>query len=150
MSVMTLSLTSLKTIFEGLVTAAHRVQCDQWYSDAIRAVVKNKDIYKELNALLNILMNLNNESYEVKYEKTGSVLPTVDFERGTIVNISIYQVLKSAECLRYNIEKSTIEQIRTLTPIEVKALKVLDDYIDDIRCGIIAEIPAYKNAKWND
>lgn len=150
MSVMILTDNSLQMIFEGLVTAAYRSTCDQWYSDSIRQAVKNKDLYKELNALTNIWRDLNNESYDAKYQHNGTKEKPVEYDKRPMVkDLTVFQVLKSAECLSYNIEVSTIQQFRELEPIEKRAVMLLVTWIAEMRHAIICELPEYKKATWN-
>ena len=95
--------------------------------------------------------DLNNESYTVKYNQDKDEVPysfflNLSFSGETI---NTYQMLKSLECIYYNIELCTIETVRELTEFEKRSVEILKNAIEEIKTMIVEEIPEYKEAKWS-
>lgn len=99
---------------------------------------------------------LNELSYLRRYEEEN--LPELHMflklRSGSPVNT--YQMLKYLECIKYNIEISTIETGKTGFEYEITiptdkadSYLILCNAIDEIKSTIINQIPKYKDAKWS-
>ena len=131
---------------------AYNSQVDINYSQTIRKLIEGKYVETEIPAFFNFLLDLNRDTYMIKYR--SSVADLVEFYELDKVRLydetNTYQCLKYAVCLRYNIEIQTLEEIKTFDKMQRKAMQILFDWIQDMSAAIINEIPEYKNSKWNE
>lgn len=103
---------------------------------------------------LRTLADLNEKSYLIRYREnqTGPTLAQmIKFDRTGNKTINTYQALKYLQCLEYNIEKSTIEDLAgPLSEHELTSLETLDKIIDSLKSAIIDSIEEYKKANWSN
>lgn len=136
-------------LYHGLETAAYKSVCDEWFSSKIRSHFKDKDIETEGRRLVESWMTLNDLSYAVKYK--GDVEVKLKLRRKAIHKpMQVHQLLKYVQCVDYNIEKSTIEEVRTLNNQQKTDLWLLQQWALDIASGIINQTPEYKAATWSE
>lgn len=96
-------------------------------------------------------LNLNECSYNARYKEEADEHSLTEFLQCSFVYDSpnTYQFLKWLECISYNIERSTVEQVRPLSEEETNALKFLDNLIIEAKNAIIGSLPEYKAAEWS-
>lgn len=93
---------------------------------------------------------LNEKTYLSKY-KVLDLKPDKELSLTLSVPlINTYQVLKSLECIKYQIELTTIEVSDDyhITNNEAISYEILRRLIESISKRIIEETPQYKEAKW--
>ena len=100
-------------------------------------VNNDEELNKELQKLGQLLVNLNQESINQRYNEKKKPF-IFDFEDRK--SLSIFQFLKSVECLIYQSCEGNCE--------ERKEYKFLVNLTRVLTSKIINEIEEYKNAKW--
>ena len=86
--------------------------------------------------LFNELYLLNALSYADRYNENFQEPVKLRFDKGK--KVSNWQLLKSLECIRYQIEVENNKNVETL-----------DKLISELKNRLIDMIPEYKNAKWS-
>ena len=105
----------------------------------LHSIVEDEDLKKELERLGQKLVNLNQFSICERYEQEDNPYKfNFSFIKGK--HLSIYQFLKSVECLAYQSCEGRAEQD--------KLYKFLIRLEEILKNQIISEIEEYKNAKW--
>ena len=144
MSVLMIDVDVYTHVYRKLIQYQFNSQCDINYCETFRRLSE-----KQIEKLVRTWCDLNEESYNCKYEEPDNKMKLsefIDFEFNNS-KTSTYQLLKWLECINYNIETYTID--RLLTEYELKAIDTLHKGIEEIKSVIIKEIPAYKEAKWS-
>jgi len=101
---------------------------------------ENGNDTNRIRSLLKKLYEINIISWNERYNENEPLETNIiDFNKGKPTNI--YQLLKSLECLRYQIEGEILEQD--------SRVQDLDRLIEQITSKIINNLPEYENAKWN-
>lgn len=109
---------------------------------------------EECRNMVNMLFKLNTLSYIFNYEKFFVKTDVLDissklhFSRlGHIKRLSVFEMLKAMECIRYNIEIESIPQ--EYIPINAeKYMRLLKDGIEETQGQIIGQMQEYKDAPW--
>lgn len=94
-------------------------------------------LYEEFRKFGQLLADLNNDSYNQRYDSDGEAFEFKYFDKK---GGSIYQLLKSVECLTYQSCEGDCDQ----RPL----YKFLIDFEDYLRGRIISDLEEYKGAKW--
>lgn len=105
----------------------------------------------EIAEVVKIWCRLNEESYCIKYEEkveNKQEKLNLNFNRNHSESINTYQMLKSLQCINYNIEEDTINQVRELCPKEKAAMKILYAVICQILHAIVNDMIEYQQADW--
>jgi len=97
----------------------------------------DEDLNEELKKFGQLLINLNQESINQRYEKKDKPFK---FKFSDVKSLSIFQFLKSVECLIYQSCEGNCE--------DKKEYKFLVNLKRALTSKIINEIEEYKNAKW--
>jgi len=129
MSVLLLCQESFWKVYSSLPFLGHRFFYDMDYTKA-KAFVKE-------------LYILNQKSYFEAYKHHKSVSENFqlkELEIKTIRAVSVHQLLKTLQCIRYQIEGKEFEESQTV--------KTLDEIINKIKDYIIEIIPEYEAAEW--
>jgi hypothetical protein len=167
MSVLVLDLKAFSYLQNAIITAAYRSECDEYYSEVIRAHVRhwNVGVEEESERLIKSWLRLNEKSFDFRYpdEDTGeSMVPFYEFK-----HTKVYppQTLQYLICLDYNIE--VLQRIennekvyywdepnkygaRKLDEQETKDYALLKGYKDDVAYTILKRLPEWKKLDYCD
>jgi hypothetical protein len=145
MSVLVSSIKSYELVFVKAVDYTFRKTCDINYCSVLGGLTEG-----QIASYVRIWANLNNQSYLIRYKEPKDEVPYSTFLnlRYSGKTINTYQMLKTLECICYNIEVDTIKTVGMLTVHESAAMDVLNRAIDEIKSVIINEIKEYKDAQW--
>lgn len=154
MSILIPDLKVYKYVEAGFIYAAHNKTCDNKYSYSVVRQTENKDPFEEARRWVKNLLRLNLISYNTRYnENERDNLPTT----ATRTETKAHQLLKYLQCIDYNIEVETIQKLGSydedrarVNEQDLKDIKLLRDFIQDIQTAIIAQTEEYKTAKWSD
>lgn len=143
MSVLVASTNAYERVFVKAVDYTFRKTCDINYCSALSHFTEY-----DLKKLVERWADLNNDSYTARYDKKMDELKYSTFLKLKYQGDSIntYQMLKTLQCIQYNIEVGTIEEVRPLTVQEKDAMNILNRAIDEIQGAIINTIPEYQAA----
>lgn len=97
---------------------------------------KNNKEYDGLLRFFGFLKVLNHRAYTTRYSHHSDLPKYIPFRNERVLTsekYTIYQVLKSLECIRYNIDTKC---------------KILDQIIDLVKDALIGESFEYKKAIW--
>lgn len=101
--------------------------------------------------LVKTWLTLNENSCDARYREESNQKPLTFFLKERFVSApDTYQFLKWLQCIKYNIELSTIETVREITEDEREAYKFLSRLIDEAKMAIIDSLPEYKAATWSE
>ena len=149
MSVMSIQPEIFGAVFSKFESYNFNRTCDINYCSSASQLFKRGEEY--VQNIIREWANLNQTSYLMKYRQNGEGLTAGELiQFKTSKRLNTYECLKHLECIRYNIEKCTIEELRGLTDSEGEALEILSAVIEEIKSVIIHELPEYKAAKWNE
>lgn len=148
MSILIPSKNVFNYIHSGLERAAYRNECDEWYSQVIRSHFRHKDIDKESRRLIESWQELNLLSYNIKYQQNTAETITKFRPTFTHKEMEVNQLLKYVQCVQYNIEPGTIEDLMEMTSQQKDDLKLLQEWEIDIAGAIVNQLPEYKKATW--
>ena len=95
------------------------------------------DLNEELRKFGQLIVNLNQDSINQRYESKDKPFK---FEFSNVEKLSIYQFLKSVECLTYQSCEGDCEG--------TALYKFLIRLEDDLRHKIVSSIEEYEQAKW--
>lgn len=137
-------------IHAGMTRAAYRRVCDEWYSGTMSSHFKHYDIEKESKRLIESWMELNLLSYHIKYRENRDELQVAFKETYTHKEMQEHQLLKYIQCVDYNIEIETIEDLLEISEQQRKDYKLLKQWCNDVMIAIINETPKYKKATWSE
>jgi predicted house-cleaning noncanonical NTP pyrophosphatase (MazG superfamily) len=91
---------------------------------------------KELEEFANCLLYLNKLAVDYRYDEKR-IMPKMKFKRVEVSNI---QVLKSMQCLRYQLDEGEVPKH--------KLFKFLSELIDVLKDDIIYRMTEYEKAVW--
>jgi len=97
----------------------------------------DKDLNKELKKFGQLLVDLNRESVNQRYNEKEKPFK---FVFSDVKCLSIFQFLKSVECLTYQSCEGNCDK--------TELYKFLEEIENHLRNDIIQEIEEYKEAKW--
>ena len=145
MSVLVSSIKAYELVFVKAVDYTFRRTCDINYCSVLGGLTEG-----QIANHVKMWADLNAESYNIRYKQGEDKVPYSTFLnlRFSGKSINTYQMLKTLECICYNIEVDTIRTVRELNFQEVSVLGVLSRAIDEIKSAIINEIKEYKDAQW--
>ena len=145
MSVLVSSIKAYELVFVKAVDYTFRRTCDINYCSVLGGLTEG-----QIANHVKMWADLNAESYNIRYKEPKDEIPYSTFLnlRHSGKTINTYQMLKTLECICYNIEVDTIETVRKLTVQESAAMVVLNRAIEEIKSAIINEIKEYKDAQW--
>lgn len=150
MSVLVPDLMVYEYVHNGLQYAANNKTCDALYASCISVHMKRRDWDKECIRLIRAWAKLNVDSYNIKYGEKEEGMPYWMCVTGNKrIPIDAYQLLMYVECIAYNIEPGTIEDVRPLTHQEKEDYELLKRWEDQIKTAIIKQLKEYKAAKWS-
>jgi hypothetical protein len=159
MSVLVADLEVYSYVAHVMHKVAYNKVINDHYSHIITKVVGDSiDPWEESKRLVTEWLNLNERSYNVRYEKQdyANLWNFLQFNHSP-EKIDAYQLLKYLQCIRYNIEVETIthkgnhkENPELVTDQQRKDLEVLEAFIADIKNSIINSLPQYKAAKYSE
>jgi len=96
--------------------------------------------FTKLQGFFKSLIVLNAKSWNARYNENEPISNNLDFTRGKTLNP--YQLLKSLECIAYQIEGDELTDSNTFG--------YLERMISELTGRILGNIPEYENAKWGD
>jgi len=99
--------------------------------------LNDDDLNEELRKFGQLIVDLNQDSINQRYTEKDKPFK---FEYSEVDSLSIFQFLKSVECLSYQSCEGNSEK----KPL----YKFLQRLKEDLRSRIITNIEEYKNAKW--
>lgn len=146
-------------IHSGLEIAAYSSVVDLKHAGSIHSHFRHYDVETESKRLIESWCELNRLSYWAAYnDKADNLYPFIQFKHHTT---NIYQLLKYATCLYYNIELDTIkaknsyrngpvEGLPEFTNLQKRDYQLLKKWIDEIKDAIISNIIDYELANWSD
>lgn len=144
MSIMIPDLKVYSYLMAGIKKAAYNSQCDEFYSHTIRrAAYDNTDTEKEADRLTRSWLSMNEDAYDRRYGEESDNLAKL-FRYTAPMDIDIFQLLKYAHCVQYQIEPEYL----TMTAQREADLKTLEHWINDMQSGIIHADPRYNKAQW--
>lgn len=97
----------------------------------------DNDLNKELKKFGQLIVNLNQDSINQRYNSKDKPFK---FKFSDVKSLSIFQFLKSVECLTYQCCEGNCDK--------TELYKFLNNFEDVLRRMIIEEIKEYNNAKW--
>ena len=134
MSVLVLSPEVYSQIYHRIYMTKENKQCDINYCYELREFTEDT-----LKAFIVELSNLNEKSYNKRYNEKSKVLQSEFINFNTAKFIDVYQFLKYLICIDYNIEIQN-----------KKAVKKLRAIISSVQFAIIDSLPEYKKANWSN
>lgn len=147
MSVLILDLKVYEAVYNKAWSYQFNNVCDINYCYTLKKYTEN-----QLKEIIKNWLWLNEMSYNCRYEESNIIeLPELlKFYLSGKEPINTYQMLKYLECIKYNIEISTIIINGIEIPEDKKdSYKILKDAVNEIKNVIISELPQYKKAKWS-
>lgn len=99
--------------------------------------VEDADLNEELRKFGQLLVDLNDESVNQRYNKKDKPFEFV-YSEGK--GLGVFQFLKSVECLTYQSCEGNCDK--------TELYKFLIEVEEQLRSNIIGEIEEYKNTKW--
>lgn len=149
MSVILLSLDHYKEVYKKACTYEFRRTVDINFCNALATNSKR------LRAWLKSLYTMNVQSLHGPYDESDEAC--IEIGTNTIdgwipldmkgPTCDTYQMLKLLESIHYQIEESTIQEKGF--PYDEDSVRLLEKAINELKTRIIADIPEYKQAKWN-
>lgn len=138
-----------KKTYENVFTKAVRYSFN-WENGISRCDFFSGMREREIAELVKVWCRLNEESYCVRYEeKIENVHESLNLDYNMNCKvIHACQMLKSLQCINYNIEEVTIKQVRELKQEEREAIENLNEIIHQIRSAIIEDMSEYQEALW--
>jgi len=128
----------------NIVNSFYWLRDNFYLRDELKKILKidlekagDEETNKELKKFGQLLVNLNNESVNQRYNEKIKPYKFI-FSNATPLNI--FQFLKSVECLIYQSCEGNQD--------ETKIYKFLNRLTDFLRHKIIEELDEYKKAKW--
>ena len=94
--------------------------------------------FTKLQGFFKSLIVLNAKSWNTRYNEDEPITENLNFNKGKMLNP--YQLLKSLECISYQIEGDTLTDSNTF--------RYLERMIRELTARILSHIPEYENAKW--
>lgn len=124
-------------------------EVNEWFHDSMRNHFnKCGDIDKEQVRLVESWMRLNDLSYCCKYGEAPN--KSYKWRRNfTHKEVTVYQLLKYIQCIRYNIELCTIQEKMEVTDQMRADENLLRIWADDIAHAIVGQIKEYDAADWS-
>lgn len=106
--------------------------------------IRNWDRPK-LKAFVDTLFNLNYECVCAQYAENREVFERF---RTQVKSLTIIELLKAVNCLKYQCELDQLQRFRELTGAETTAWKLLEDIRQELMAKIIHETAAYQRGDW--
>lgn len=151
MSVMILTLNHYKMVYNKACTYRHKKIMDIDYCYTLSSGIS----YNRLKYLVKDWYKMNVLSYNYRYNRNVtdievdsalSAIDSWDYETIKDKPCSPYQMLKTLQCIRYQIEYDSFnEKEKDMYRV---SLEILNRAINDIMDAIVSQIPEYKEAKW--
>ena len=149
MSVLIPDLVIYQGVASKMFDASFRKTCDINYFSSCFSFT-NPLTEAKIWEIVKTWLKLNECSFDTRY-KEPDPRPLVEFLECSFCTIpNTYQFLKWLQCIWYNIEPSTIEEVRTLTEQEREALDFLERLIQEAQAAIIGSLPEYRAATWSE
>lgn len=142
MSVSVCSMKHFSSIENELHMRVHSNESKKLYTLHTFKILTNDQI----EDLVDTWYSLNLESYHMRYRK--DVTTDHQRERANFKHLMPIAFFKALKCLRYQIEKTTIEEFRNLTEREEIAFNVLNEIIQEVAEQIIKATEEYDKADW--
>lgn len=102
--------------------------------------------YEQMKEHFENLYSLNVKSWNARYPGYTVEDISINLSNNNYkLHGNLYSLLKSLQCLNYQIE---IDEIKDITPDEQRAYNFLQNTIERIKDYIITETEEYKNAEW--
>lgn len=137
-------------VHSGLQNAAYNTVINQWYSHSIKSHFRNADIETESRRLIESWMELNLLSYYIKYKENRINIKIKFRPDFTHKEMNECQMLKYLQCINYNIEPCTIEDLMELSQQQKDDLVLLKNWANEMAVSIVGQMPSYKTATWSN
>ena len=134
MSVMLVDIEKSGSLIEGICQFTQMWKCGEFLDHTETGKLYHNDVSKFVRKLY----HANISTYNSKYEEDAQIF---DIIKVTGEPMGKYQVLKTLQCLHYNIEEEYF-------PLGKKLLENLKIMIDEIMYNLVASQPEYENAIW--